>query len=151
MTAEEEEFERAFSSMMSESMERGRSATVNPRQILDNMMVPVGLSLPQGARSVEESEAAGGGGGAPQAPRVVLTMLKRKGTGKPGAGGGKIEARPLFVPDSVAIALASTRASATRAAEAEELKARTLALHAQMEEESERSRRPQGGGWRGKK
>jgi len=142
LTLEEEEFERAFASIMSESLEVGRTASLSMRTgggvgVNANMM---GAILP----STLQGSGAAGGGGLPRTGNgsVVLTLLKRK-SGSKGVGGGKIEAKTILVPQNVALATASSRAAATRAAEAEELKKCTMALHeaSMMEEEAEKSKR----------
>jgi hypothetical protein len=137
-TPEEEEFERAFAAMMTESLEGARAHAPALRSGATEHL----LSLP----------SLGGGHPAPPAARpglAVLTLLKRKATGK--ASGFRVEARPLLVPAALPLAQVARRADATRAAEAEELKQRTLALHeASVMEESERAGARGRGGWGGR-
>jgi hypothetical protein len=91
MTAEEEEFERAFASMMSESLESGRSAVVNARAAADNMVVPVGLRPAGGQRSGggEEEEGGGAGGGAGGGGSYRVGRARRDRARDRGSGGAR--------------------------------------------------------------
>ena len=137
----DDDFERAFSSIMTESLEVGRSHLASARSAADNMAIPVGF-VSRGSDAPEEATSG-----------VVLTLIKRRGARPPGvtsasglgAGGGmgRVDARAIVVPASAELAQAAARAAEAQRAESEDLAHRTLALHeaAQAAEASGLSRR----------
>lgn len=139
--AVDEDYERAFSLMMSESLESGRAQVATARTAADHMTVPIGYAA---AAATSESDSNGSA--------VALTLLKRRGTKGPGGGTGgaggagssRIDARTLLVPKTAELARAAARAAAAQRAEVEELAKRTLALHeaSQLAEANDHIRRP---------
>jgi regulator of nonsense transcripts 2 len=129
---EDDDFEKAFRSVMQDSIDAAKLSTVSSKTVDVNMARPAVLPKPKNVFASYSGDDYDGENTEVSTKAVPFKMLSRDGR-------GKVEARQLLIPEDSQMALRLAKAEALKREEKMRLKQRILQLDSQAEDDLEES------------